>query len=168
MLPKRSAGAEIGTWRGDKAAALLRRADPAVLYLIDPWAHQVECERTMYGGRGDGQAELDAIYASVVDRFAGDERVIIKRQTSAQAAQGFTPGCLTWAYLDGNRRYESVRENLDLYSRVVHPGGYLAGDDYGLSGASGDGVRRPVEEFVAAGRAADFLVRGNEFLIRLP
>jgi hypothetical protein len=168
MLPKRAAGAEIGTWRGDNAAALLRRAKPAVLYLIDPWAHQVECQRAMYGGRSDGQAELDAIYASVVDRFAGDERVIIKRQTSAQAAQGFTAGCLTWAYIDGDHRYEAVLEDLELYSRVVHPGGYLAGDDYGLKGWWEDGVRRAVDEFVAYGRAESLLVRGTQFLIRLP
>jgi methyltransferase family protein len=147
---------------------LLRRAEPAVLYLIDPWAHQVECEPALYGGRSDGQAEMDAIYASIVERFAGDERVIIERQTSAQAAQSFTPGCLTWAYIDGDQRYEAVRENLDLYSRIVHPGGYLAGDGYGLSGTWDDGVRRTVDEFVAAGRAADFLVSGSQFLIRLP
>jgi Methyltransferase domain len=168
MLPKRTAGAELGTWRGDNAAALLRRARPAVLYLIDPWARQTDCERAIYGAGSGGQAEMDAIYAAVVKRFAGDERVIIKRQTSVEAARSFTPGCLTWAYIDGDHRYEAVREDLDLYSRVVHPGGYLAGEDYGLNGRRDEGVRRAVDEFVAAGRAADFLVRGTLFLIRLP
>jgi hypothetical protein len=38
LLPRGSVGAEIGVWRGDFSAWILRTVRPARLHLIDPWA----------------------------------------------------------------------------------------------------------------------------------
>jgi len=168
-FPRSSAGAEIGVWKGDHAAEVLRVCKPAVLYLIDPWRHQQTAHYAgaLYGGIADGQEELDQVYESVVRRFRR-KPVVVKRMPSEQAAAMFAPASLNWIYIDGDHRYEAVVEDLERFAPVVCPGGFIAGDDYGITGWWGDGVTRAVDEFAAKHACRDFRVVGTQFLIRLP
>jgi hypothetical protein len=162
LLPKRANCAEIGVWKGDHAERVLKRCKPKMLYLIDPWRHE---DRTgaMYSKR---QEELDAIHASVVERFDGMP-VTVRRMTSEEAAATIPARSLEWVYIDGDHRYDAVKRDLDLYASRVAPGGYLTGDDYGIKGWWDDGVTRAVNEFAASDRCSDFRVIGTQFLIRL-
>lgn len=171
-LPREAACAEIGTWRGEFAATILRSRRPRRLYLVDPWEHRSErtYERAMFGGRtGDGQSEMDAIYDSVLAGFRGRidrGQVVVKRQRSLEAAEDFADGSLDWVYIDGDHTYEGVRNDLEAYFRKVRPGGYLAGDDYGQPGWWEDGVTRAVDEFAA--RCEGLKIIGSQFLLRKP
>src|SRR5690242_3932663 len=92
-LPKGAVGAEVGAWRGDHAASILRWARPSRLFLVDPWQHHEGegYEDAAYGGKADGgQTEMDRIYQSVLDRFAGRIRigqVVVYREPSVDAAR---------------------------------------------------------------------------------
>jgi predicted O-methyltransferase YrrM len=171
-LPRGAACAEIGTWRGDFAATILRSRRPRRLYLVDPWEHRSEqtYQRAMFGGRtDDGQREMDAIYEGVVAGFRGKidrGQVVVKRQRSVQAAEDFPDGSLDWVYIDGDHTYDGVKSDLEAYFRKVRPGGYLAGDDYGQPGWWDDGVTRAVDEFAA--RCAGLKVIGSQFLLLKP
>jgi hypothetical protein len=169
QLPKRAVGAEVGTWKGDFSALLLRLSRPKTLYLIDPWAYRDDpgYEGAMYGGRIAGQSGMDAIYDSVRERFQRQEgRVIVLRETSTDAAEQLAPDSLDWVYIDGDHNYESVKADLAAYHRLVRPGGVIAGDDYAMNGWWASGVVNAVDEFAeTVGKKP--LLYGNQFLFRL-
>jgi hypothetical protein len=170
-LPKGGVGAEIGTWKGDFAAQLLRRTRPSRLYLIDPWEyrHDPGYERAMFGDRTPGgQEKMDAIHDDVQRRFEREiaaGTVVVRRARSTDAAAGLE--ALDWAYIDGDHTYEAVLADLNAFYPLVKAGGMLAGDDYGMVGWWEDGVRRAVDEF-AAERTCELLVLGNQFCITKP
>jgi predicted O-methyltransferase YrrM len=150
-LPKGGVCAEIGVWRGDFSARILEVARPARLHLIDPWQAVAgeDYEGARYGGKlAEGQAEMDAVYAAVLERFGDDE--------------------LDFVYIDGNHRYEFVKADLEAYARKIRPGGLLAGDDYGIEGWWDDGVTRAVDEFIGSGAAAVLSLEDGQFLLRVP
>jgi len=173
-LPKGGVCAEIGVWRGDFSERILEMTRPARLHLIDPWrAVAAEgYERAHYGGElTGGQAEMDAVYAAVLERFAGDRKkgvVEVHRLSSLEAAGRFREGELDFVYIDGNHRYEFVKADLEAYAPKVRPGGLLAGDDYGVEGWWEDGVTRAVDEFVRSEAATVVSLEDRQFLLRLP
>lgn len=170
LLPRGAACAEIGSWRGDFAAAILAHRRPRTLYLIDPWEHrsEQEYEGAWYGGNASGQADLDAVHDGVLARFAAEidsGQIVVVRRRSLDAASAFGDASLDWVYIDGDHRYEAVKADLAAYYPKVKPGGYLAGDDYGYrSGWFEDGVTRAVDEF--APDRGELRIIGTQFLLR--
>jgi hypothetical protein len=170
-LPKGGVGAEVGTWKGDFAAQLLRRTRPRKLYLIDPWEYRQDpgYAEAMFGDRTPGgQQKMDAIHDDVSRRFARQieaGQVVVRRARSTVAADGLEQ--LDWAYIDGDHTYGAVLEDLAAYYPLLRAGGVLAGDDYGMIGWWEDGVRRAVDEF-AASNACELFVLGNQFRIVKP
>jgi hypothetical protein len=156
-LPKGSVGAEIGVWRGDFSARLLRVVRPAQLHLVDPWNFEpgAAYEHAWYGGAvAKSQAEMDRVYESVLRRFADEMEagtVHVHRGSSARIGVLFDNAYFDWVYIDGNHLYEYVKSDLEVFARKVKPGGLIAGDDYGVRGWWEDGVTRAVDEFVAQG-----------------
>jgi hypothetical protein len=160
----------VGSWRGDFAWEILHRVRPEQLILIDPWRHHAEesYEWAMYGGRADGgQAEMDRVYDAVLDRFTKEidnERVVVRRESSIEAATELADEYLDWVYIDGDHTYEAVCADLEAYWRVVKAGGILAGDDYGRAGWWANGVTKAVDHFSHA-RGLDLTVIGSQFLL---
>ena len=170
-LPKRGVGAEVGTWKGDFSANLLRRTRPERLYLIDPWEYRDDpaYANAMFGDRTPGgQQKMDAIHDAVRHRFEAEiaaGRVIVKRSRSTEAAAGLEP--LDWVYIDGDHTYPAVRGDLEAFYPLVRPGGVLAGDDYGMVGWWDDGVKKAVDEFATA-HDCRLTVLGHQFLFAKP
>lgn len=169
-LPKRGVGAEVGTWKGDFSEQILKQRKPKLLYLIDPWAYRDDprYERAWYGGGVAGQADMDAIYRSVSERFEKQQergQVVIWRKSSTEAAESLTDRQLDWVYIDGDHTYEAVKADLEAFRRVVVPGGVIAGDDYGTNGWWSNGVTKAVDEFAASVGQPKIL--GNQFLFQL-
>ena len=172
-LPKGGVGVEVGVWRGDFSARILEIARPRKLHLVDPWlaVREEGYEGARYGGElDDGQAEMDAVYAAVLERFArerGRGIVEVHRTTGVDAAARFADGELDFVYVDGDHTYEAVKADLAAYAPKLRPGGLLAGDDYGVAGWWEDGVTRAVDEFVAAGGAEVVSLDANQFVLRI-
>jgi hypothetical protein len=172
MLPRQAVGAEVGVWKGDFSASLLRYAHPSRLHLIDPWVFQADLPRAWYGGLAAGsQSDMDAISESVRGRFATDiaqGTVVVHRATSTEALAGLDDGSLDWIYIDGNHLYQGVKDDLFAALPKVRPGGLIACDDYGSPGWWEDGVRKAVDEFVAGGHAEPVADLGSQFVMRRP
>jgi hypothetical protein len=174
MLPRASVGAEIGVWRGDFSARILRSARPAKLHLIDPWEFMSgEAYRdAWYGGKlAADQDAMDRLHDGVVRRFAREVAtgvVEVHRCTSAEASSRFPAAYFDWVYVDGNHLYEAVRADLELFDQKLKAGGLLAGDDYGLPGWWDDGVTRAVDELVADGSYEVVALAANQFVLRKP
>jgi hypothetical protein len=163
QLPRHSAGAEVGTWRGEFAAEILDIVDPRELHLIDPWAASPGLEVTPHRVSQDA---MDAIYGSVVRQFEGHSGVFIHRKTSEDAAHVISDRALDWVYIDGNHSYEFVRQDLELWLPKLRPGGLLTGDDYTWGREDGYPVKRAVDELVASGRAEWVWRRRGKWILR--
>jgi Methyltransferase domain len=173
IVPTGAVCAEIGVWKGEFSAQILKIARPSKLHLIDPWAFMTgpEYAASRYGGGAAAdQRAMDDLHAGVLRRF-GDaiERGIVEvhRCESARAADRFPDGSFDWVYVDGNHLYEHVREDLARYGPKVKPGGFLAGDDYGVSGWWRDGVTRAVDEFVSETGCKILSLDANQFVLRM-
>ena len=172
MLPTRGVGAEVGVWKGDFSAALLRHTRPKQLHLIDPWIFQEDLPRAWYGGlAARSQADMDAISDGVRTRFAAEiasGTVVVHRAPSADALRRLPDGGLDWIYVDGNHLYDGVMDDLTNALPKLRPGGLLACDDYGSPGWWEDGVKRAVDAFVASGAAEAVADLGSQFVMRRP
>ena len=174
FLPRDSVGAEIGVHYGDFSAILLQAVAPRTLHLIDPWRHETgpEYARSLYGGRASGaQAEMDARYEGVLERFADEiarGQVIVHRSSSEVALAELPDASLDWVYIDGNHRYEFVVKDLELSLAKVRPGGVVTGDDYAEGGWWDGGVKRAVDELAASGRARLVTIRERQFVFERP
>lgn len=171
-LPKSSIGAEVGAYKGDLSAAILAEVEPQELHLIDPWQYRAEpaYARAMYGGtKGRDQASLDVMYEGVVARFANLSArgvVTIHREQSATCLAGFEDGHFDWIYIDGDHRYEVIKEDLRLAYLKVKPDGLIACDDYGIAGWWDNGVTRAVHEFLPRYSVRVVFVRGTQFVLK--
>jgi hypothetical protein len=171
-VPRESICAEIGVYKGDFSARILKVARPRRLHLIDPWHFEPSPEyaQSWYGGTtGGGQQNMDMIYDSVCRRFESEVRagvVNIHRSPSAEAATEFSDGYFDWVYIDGNHQYEFARRDLDLYSPKVKNGGLITGDDYGTPGWWNNGVTRAVDEFMATGKCRKVEIWDHKFVLR--
>jgi hypothetical protein len=169
-LPVGGIAAEIGVWEGDFSDAIMDWCCPARLHLIDPWVFTMEFGKRWYGGlKAKSQADMDAIFAHVCDRFAKYEQVTIHRCASSSAALLFPAHYFDWVYIDGNHNYEFVRRDLQDFASKIKRGGYLTGDDYSWESPEQPGdfpVQRAVEEFAAENQMQVEII-GGQFLLRI-
>ena len=167
-IPRGAVCAEIGVWKGQFSEVILRRTTPAELHLIDPWLFQSEYPNRMYGGSvAKSQQDMDRIYEDVAAMFHGDSRVRIHRSKSEEALGSFPDGYFDWVYIDGNHYFEHVLLDLELSTRKVRGGGFVAGDDYLWRDGDDQPVKRAVNRFSDAGKL-DVEIIGNQYLIRTP
>jgi predicted O-methyltransferase YrrM len=111
---------------------------------------------------------MDEIYSSVLKRFQEQiekGEIIIWRKSSNEGAEHLVTHSLDWVYIDGDHSYEAVKTDLENFSRVVKPGGVIAGDDYGLDGWWAKGIDRAVDECAAS--IGQPKIMGNQFLFRV-
>jgi len=174
-MPKNSVCAEIGVFRGDFSAQIIKVVSPSILHLIDPWTFQPAeaYKNAWYGGqKGRDQNHLDSIYRFVNSRFAGEIRsglVRIHRVPSGEACLQFDDEYFDWVYIDGDHRYEFVKQDFESFFPKVKTGGFIAGDDYHRPGWWNDGVRKAVDEFRSNHPCDVVLIESNQFLLtKLP
>lgn len=174
LLPQGSRGAEIGVHLGDFSARLLEAVQPRELLLIDPWLLVDDAPRrnAWYGAGRLGQDGMDERHASVLRRFASQVasgQVRVLRQMSGEALGGLPDGGLDWIYIDGDHRYEGVREDLALALAKVRDGGLICGDDYTLGSWWKDGVVRAVNEFIGSSPVRVLFFMDGQFILeKLP
>ena len=172
-LPRGSAGAEIGVWKGDFSEQMIRLVRPRRLFLVDPWQFMPDSEHghTRYGGGvATSQDDMDDIYAQVQRRFSrhiSANTVCLHRGTlgTLSESSGSTESFLDWIYVDGDHNYESVRSDLRHAAKCVRPGGLIMGDDYTYGGWWHDSVIRAVHELAASGEATIKLVYRMQYVL---
>ena len=124
-------GAEIGVSGGRFSRRLLASVPGLTLYSIDPWA------------------EDDRIYHKALRTLGPFENCHVMRDYSLDVVDLFDDGGLDFFYLDADRRYASVTEDLDAWVPKLRPGGLVCGCCYyNLPG--GERVKDAVDDWTAA------------------
>jgi len=171
VLPKGAVCAEIGVYAGDFSEHILKITQPKELHLIDPWKFFSDLDH-MGAEFGKGtmidQRKLDDLYAKVLRRFGSEMqrgRITVHRATSEDVASSFKDGYFDWVYIDGDHVYEAVKKDLEIFHKKVKPGGLIAGDDYCVSANyQKEGVKKAVDEFIAAGKGKDMRVKRKQYI----
>jgi len=153
LLPRGSVGAEIGVFKGDFSALILRNVKPKKLYLVDPWQSvSIDAYRNaMYGSNVRSQREMDVIATAVEERFGEELKtgaIEILRHISSRALATLEDGALDWVYIDGDHTFDGVSADLEMSYKKVKSRGLIAGDDYTLGNWFGDGVVRGLHRFL--------------------
>lgn len=133
---------EVGCWKGKSTLALADNT-PGRVYAVDHWngsAGDPHCEELRRRGP---DCIFEDFQRNMGPRIAAG-RVRPMRMESKVAAWQFQPVSADFVFLDGDHRYDGVRQDIDLYAALVKPGGILAGHDYGIR--EHPGVKRAVDE----------------------
>ncbi|RLP54501.1 MAG: class I SAM-dependent methyltransferase [Ketobacter sp.] len=186
---------EVGSFQGRSAFAigwLAKHYSVGNLVCVDPWdnskvkdqGEQAQIvNQELLSGRDI--LDLEQVFYSFIGAVSLLDNVGYIRETSEVAvgvyknavSQGFLPSNelnalpltdqISMLHIDGNHRYDFVRQDIELWLPLVMNGGWVLLDDYVW--AFGDGPRRAGDELLATGNfdvaftASDtlFLRKGN-------
>ena len=77
------------------------------------------------------------------------DKAIIHRMKSVDAANE-VPDELDFVFIDADHSYEGCHSDIQAWAKKIKPGGLLCGHDYDNSEYPQWGVKRAVDEYVAA------------------
>lgn len=118
-------GVEVGTEYGLFAEAIKYNGE---IFCIDIWKD-------------------DNIFEQAKQRLF-DKKYNLIRKSSKEAVKQFPDKSLDWVYIDAAHDYESVKEDIELWSPKVRDGGVVMGHDYfnGEYKSTQFGVKKAVDE----------------------
>lgn len=120
--------AEVGVYKGDFAAALLRQCDfIEAYYMLDPWRNLDDWNKP-----ANVENDLFAEYLRATlekTEFAAEKRIILRGKTT-EIADGIEDGNLDFAYIDGDHTLRGITIDLIRLLPKVRNGGWVGGDDF--------------------------------------
>lgn len=120
--------AEIGVYRGDFAAEMLRRCENlTTYYMVDPWRHLSDWNKPA----NHEDALLGQFFeeAKAKTVFAESKRIIL-RGTTTEVTDQIPDGTLDFAYIDADHTLKGIAIDLIRVYPKIRPGGFLGGDDF--------------------------------------
>jgi len=132
LMPKHANCAEIGIWKCEYSAKILKITEPETLHLIDidPRSTRLAHEKfSQEIARGE---------------------VIVHLGNSPEVIASMPAAYFDWIYVDGDHSYEGVKQDLEAARLTLKPEGLLVLNDYiyfESSGFSKYGVVEAVNEF---------------------
>ena len=144
-------GVEIGVFAGQLSERLLMNRSEMVLHMVDSWGDyepSLEASGDYHATLSDAAQEgYMAMTKRAVSPFGG--RGIIHRMKSVDAAKDILDG-LDFVFIDADHSYDGCHADIEAWASKVRPGGLLCGHDYDNVDFPQWGVKRAVDEFVAA------------------
>ena len=152
-------GVEVGVYRGEMSAHLLRLCPRLTLHMVDSWVGASD-QPAAYRATRDPRARATLGAQLRTKRqalraveFAG-ERAIIRHEASLGVAGSFSDASLDFVFIDADHSYEGVSADIEAWRHKVKPGGILSGHDYVYPGERSPRgwpeVIRAVDEAVVA------------------
>lgn len=135
-------GLEIGSDHGWTSDYLLEKVPNLTLYAVDPYSEYIDWN----GAPSSTDARNIALdnFNNVVKKY-GDDKLILVRKTSDDAASDFEDNTFDFIFIDGIHTYEQVTKDCNNYISKLKKGGLLCGHDYGAV----VGVAKAVDEFAS-------------------
>ena len=120
--------AEIGVWKGDFAADVLKDAPLIETYfMVDPWANLPDWNKPF----NVSQQIFDDIYQEMDAKtaFAAHKRRILRGCTKEVVAE-IPNESLDFAYIDGDHTLRGITIDLIKIWPKIRSGGFIGGDDF--------------------------------------
>jgi hypothetical protein len=120
--------AEVGVYRGDFAAGVLRSCEClSRYYMIDPWRHLNDWNKP--ANHDDSVLEEFLEEAKTKTDFAVSKRVILRGKTT-EVIEQIAEGELDLAYIDADHTLKGIAIDMIRVYPKVRAGGLLGGDDF--------------------------------------
>lgn len=118
---------EVGTFKG-RSAKVLSKNTPGTLVCCDPWG----TEKYIFdNGHFTGiNTDVLHVFKQNLEKEIASRKVRIVQGKFLEYPwpSNFRPDFI---FLDGDHRYEIVKQEIELAKKMIKPGGILAGHDYG-------------------------------------
>ena len=161
-MPRGAVCAEIGVFRGEYSAEILRVSSPRELHLVDGWWELYGEHFPEFWGEYSefGTLTTQRAHRETLDRIAPyGTRATVHVGDDLEILERFPDGYFDWVYLDSSHLYEHTLQELELLERKVKPQGIIAGDDY---------IEDPSDiNHGCAVAIRDFCARGNWRLVEV-
>lgn len=135
-FPVNSIMAEVGCFRGDSTRQFLISGKVAKLFAIDPW-------KAGYDDTLELAHEDFAGVEAEFDRSTQGLNVVKLKMDFSHAAHVLP--VLDIVYIDGDHRYDFVKQDILTANKVLRRGGILCGHDYS---SQTPGVKQAVDELL--------------------
>lgn len=122
--------AEIGVFRGDYSAVIIRDLSPTYLLLVDAWRSFPQAEYTDILNNKTDKQWLE-LARKVKRRFSDNPAVCFRRALSVEASVKTPDGSLDFIYIDANHSYDGCLSDLKAWYPKLRDGGVMAGHDWG-------------------------------------
>lgn len=132
LICSSSIGAEVGVFKGDFSQQLADLGKVDKLYLCDTFSGIIGSGNV--DGNNYEEYNGDKLYDLVTERFANNEKVVIKKLSSYDFLHSFDRD-LNFVYIDANHGYASVMQDLVMAKRALKTGGWIFGHDYDVNPA---------------------------------
>jgi hypothetical protein len=120
--------AEIGVYKGDFAAKILRECDSIeAYYMIDPWRHLADWNKP--ANKTDSVFEEFLRETKEKTAFAAEKRTILRGKTT-EVIEKISDGELDFAYIDGDHTLKGITIDLISILPKIKLGGWIGGDDF--------------------------------------
>lgn len=156
ILPKDSVGAEIGVFKGEFTAHILRTVRPKELHLIDAWWLLYGEYYPDWGTYTEfGRLRTKDAYEHakrVVARLDRRSATVFHIDDDVGCLEGFADSYFDWVYLDTSHEYAHTKKELAVLKLKVRRGGLISGDDWQTDpNHAHHGLCRAVMEFCQTG-----------------
>lgn len=162
-LPENPVCVEIGVYRGDFSQMILDELNPRSLLLVDTWA---EGEFTYDSGQKTQYSTHEDLMF-VFNRFAQymPYRKVMTCEVSSEVARKQCKWCVfDFVYIDATHRYESVKQDLEMWETTTSKDCLLCGHDY--NSVVFTGVKKAVDEFIETGWEMILLSDEGDFALK--
>lgn len=125
--------AEVGVFKADSSARMLKKWPIKEFYAVDRWANYHGYERGL--PNVNDLTNYEQIFNTVCKRLSKYmDRVEIVEEDSSEAALWFSDNYFDFVFIDANHNYDYVKRDIDAWLPKVKLGGILAGHDYFIPG----------------------------------
>ena len=133
FIPNATRGAEIGVWKGETSAAVLKEFPNLHLLCVDVWKEwkpgSVYYDKHRDMGRYT-QAEWDVIHTEAINNLkASGGKFSIRYQLSDRWIGDIPNGSLDFVFLDANHMYQEIKADIQNWAPKVKSGGLVMGHD---------------------------------------
>jgi hypothetical protein len=121
-------GVEVGVQKGIYSKILLQNSCLQKLYLVDTW-RKLKSDYKDIANVGP-YGHLQAMMQTFLNVYDFNQRAVMLREESVEAADLFPDGSLDFVYLDGDHTEIGIKRDLNAWYPKVKKGGILSGHDF--------------------------------------
>ena len=127
-------GVEIGVYKGENAIEMLANCPALFLFLVDNYDRITKDAAGTYPYTSEEMKLVKAEAIQLLQSFNNRYMFIFK--SSNEAVKEFNDLFFDYIYIDGDHRYEQIKQDLDFWYPKLKLGGIFAGHDFNEGGVN--------------------------------